>query len=725
MAFCGRTVRFFLSVVLMAGLAQAETAIFWVSEPVQTGETVLVTGYFPQTAGLSIRVAGLSTSTADWQAVVSARGVEVRPVRSSVTNLMFVLPNLGDGVYGFRVDQPGQPALFGRINLPEPWWTLDEPAPVPLGQRSAATVNAAEGSTVLHIVGRCLHRDGQPTLVRLLSSDGHVAAALQPSGENRWWLSVPLPAGLNPGDYKIQIKNGSDGEGAWSSPFPIEMRPDSKRTLPVLKLSDFGAPAGGQDPEASSHLAAAVAKAQSMGGAIIFLAAGRYVLTEGLQLPPNVYLSGESAAQTALYTTDLDPAPDSWISGTHDFGVANLTLFVANHQNVISSDMSGDAARSGHVTLSNLVIRANQFRGHITPAVAGARAGELVKTAAIGANTVRLSGPDILILNCDVSGSGRSLYLRRANGAIVRGNKLHNGVLGWYNLDESQNVIVANNEISGGDLMSSGGSYSIYGPGSISRNIYTASNTYKNIPGWDREAFTSDGGGGAYLGKIAQANGADIQLPSPLNWGPRDWHNASVVILSGKGMGQWRMLEAWKSDHLTLGRPFAIAPDGTSTITIVPTHLHYIFYRNTFEDAGVAIQFYGVGIEHVVDQNHLVRAGGIALHAATYAGGIHPELYIQVLANQIDEGNTYRTGPANTIQDGQTTIQLESIAPSGAFGIIFRDNRLDPNSQLKIVGSSTATDAILLQGEPAATKSKSIVVDPRMSNAVQASSRVQ
>ena len=108
--------------------------------------------------------------------------------------------------------------------------------------------------------------------------------------------------------------------------------------------------------------------------------------------------------------------------------------------------------------------------------------------------------------------------------------------------------------------------------------------------GWDREAMTSDAGGGAYCGPVASAKLTSVTLAEEPKWGGRDWRGAGVFILDGKGMGQYRRIGRTDGRRVDLDEPWVILPDGTSTVTVTMLQRNYYFIYNEFEDAGIAIR---------------------------------------------------------------------------------------------------------------------------------------
>ncbi|MEO8660332.1 MAG: glycosyl hydrolase family 28-related protein [Bryobacteraceae bacterium] len=681
---------------LFAGFVQAESAVFWVSAPVTTGQAVLVTGYFPNPGKLSIKVAKLSAAAADWHASVS-NGAAAQPIEATETSFAFALPNQGgDGVYGFRVDQQGQQPLFERVNLPEIWWTLTDAPSGSLPAQSAVLADSAFPGASLRIIGRCLALKSQASDVLLVDSSGK-AISLKAGAQSPYSLSVKLPATLPAGAYTLKVRALEGGDSAASAGYAIQIREAPKANVNKFNVSEFGANGDGKFDN-NEAFRTALSKAGAAAPAVVNIPAGGYFLSQPLEIPKGVSLAGISSDETALYFPEADPAPEAWVHGTSNFGIMGLTIYCGNHKGVVSSDMSGKPSDSGHIRLYDVFIRASAFRGHITPQVASARMTQLLKASGVGFETVRLSGPDIVVDKCDLLGSSRSLVLDAANGAIIRKNAIHNGFIGWYNVNASDHVIFEDNAVDGADLVASGGSYSTYRGTVASQNIYTAGNSYDRFMGWDREAITSDGGGGAYFGPVAHTEGAHLTLTASPKWGTANWQGGTVAIVSGHGQGQWRLLKVASGAEVEISRPFDISPDQTSQITIVPTHLHYIFYKNRFSDAGVAIQFYGTAIEHIVAENESSRTGGFHARAIPYAGGIQPEFNVQLLGNQFLVGHSYHFGANGTYAAGPATLEAFAKAPSAIIGMVIRNNVMKDGALLRVDGAAKTMNGVVVEG---------------------------
>lgn len=289
-----------------------------------------------------------------------------------------------------------------------------------------------------------------------------------------------------------------------------------------------------------------------------------------------------------------------------------------------------------------------------------------------------------------------------AKDAWIARNALSNGRWGWYSISGGERIIFERNHVTGGDLMSTGGGVNSLGGAPASQYIYFAHNTFKNLYGWDREAMTTDGGGGDYIGLLASATFTTVAYPSPQGWKTDDLKGKVAYVLSGKGMGQYRQITANTDRTLTLERSWDVVPDSTSVMGITWMRGHYLFIGNTAIDASIALQLYGVAFDSIVAENRSVRAGGFRSYAMRYLGnynvpitqGIQPEMFVQYLNNEISEGSSYHMG-----SNSGSVVGVDASAPSAgwqwpmALGFVFRGNTLGSHARLRL---STPGDGIAL-----------------------------
>ena len=200
-----------------AALAE-ENVVYWVSAPVQPGETVMMCGFFPQPDAVEIAVERLADrdpgkpSEQPWQPLGGKMPEPVNPLQTSETALMFELPEHGaPGVYYYAVHSDATDVSFGRLNAPVPWWTLGDvvATDTPFGKWRLEDGAVYAGGR-LRILGRCLKLGEKGPTVALRSEDGRVTL-LQPEKAEPFSLAVTVPEGLAPGRYELFVHNGYGG----------------------------------------------------------------------------------------------------------------------------------------------------------------------------------------------------------------------------------------------------------------------------------------------------------------------------------------------------------------------------------------------------------------------------------------------------------------------------------------------------------------------------------
>jgi hypothetical protein len=157
-------------------------------------------------------------------------------------------------------------------------------------------------------------------------------------------------------------------------------------------------------------------------------------------------------------------------------------------------------------------------------------------------------------------------------------------------------------------------------------------------------------------------------------------------------MGQFAQVRDVQGATVEMDRPWQVAPDATSVLTIAPIQQNYLFIDNTFTDAGVALQYYGTSVNHVAAGNKSTRTGGF-LNIGKWYRHYQPSWYCQFLDNEILEGNVYRGGPNNATRSGEAVIGTRGLqrAPNTAplaLASILRGNHLHANAHLEVNGGN-------------------------------------
>lgn len=640
-----------LSVLVAMTALIAAPSIYWASDPVQPGETVLVAG-----EGFGDKPA-VSLKSAD--KTVAAEALQV-----SDTGLKCVVPaTLKPGLFTLVIKAADGTATRD-LNRPVIWWWR------------GAFGEVVGGGGELRLLGRNLAMPGEKTTVTFTGKKTQTVEAKSDG------YSVRVSSPAFEGEYKVTVNNGHGASAVVMirvKPLPVPAVP----MPPTFNVRDFGADGTGARDDTAAVQAALNKAGEASGGGTVYFPRGRYQVTATLTIPRFVTLHGEKRELVALFWPDMETPPESLIRGTNNFALEDLTIYASNHRHIIAGDL-GSKPDAGNVRLEHLRVRADAYRGHLTPEEVDARFRTSLKYSTGGGDTVQLGGENVVITDCDLYGSGRSLYLSRARHSLVANNQLYNGRWGWYCLEGSDGLIFENNLLQGADLMSTGGGIANYST-ACSRNIYFAHNDMRFCHGWDREVMTTDAGGEAYFGKVTSVDGAVMMLAEDAKWGNRDWTNAGVFILDGKGGGQWRWVKAWDERKVTLDRPWDVAPDATSTIGITMFHGRYAFVGNTFSDCG-AFQFYGTSIECDVVGNTAARNQGYRALGLWYHG-FQPSWYCQFLGNTIAEGNYYHWTSAEDSMIDIYGARREDYSGPLTRGTVVRANKLTGNSHIHISGS--------------------------------------
>lgn len=687
------------SVMLMP--AWAAPPVFWVSDTVRPDNTVLVTGARLDSIR-SVEVVRLGDG-AD-----SADGAPVQAKILSATghSLKFVVPaTIEDGVFRFALIDKDGSQTTRLLNAPTVYWVQGD-----------SGTEATPGGW-LRVLGRNIFRSEAATAT-LKGEDGAVVT-LRPRRGNLWDAAFDLPQDLAPGTYRVAISNGSGGEAATSDAGVLNViRLPEAPTLRV-NVHDLGAK-GDDKQDDSGAIQAAIDQVAAQGGGTVYLPRGNYNVTRPLVVAPQVILKGENRDLVNLVWPDFDTPPLSLISGFSDFAVEDMTLIATNHAHIISGGFAADdGGEDGrNIAIRRVTVRASAYRGHISTSAAGARLNAASKLSTGGGDTVRLAGSNLTIEDCDVLGSGRSLYLLRPRGAHVARNIFYNGRLGWYSITGASGVILEDNSIRGADLQSTGGGINTLARGwPVSENALFYHNTFERFLGWDREALTSDGGGGYFYGN-AVATGTDTlaldpNAPAAQKFRAQadlDWTGAALFVLAGDGVGSFAQITTRDGSAVKLDRPLAIAPGGQATVSIVPLQRRYLIVENQFTDASFAVQFFGTSLESIVYGNKSIRTGGFINRGMNYLRGMQPAWYNQFIGNEILVGNAGRTALVG--------MWATDTPPDGGFlnyGSIVRGNTLDGNARIDLRGSAKKASGLstaVIENNEVRNTDIGITVDP-------------
>jgi hypothetical protein len=697
-----------LVVLGLSGIATAAPSVFWASDPVRPDESVIVegAGFGSSPHVLVTRIGATEPSQdaqPDWR-----KATDVDVIQADAQSFKFTLPSrLQPGMFAVKVHGENGDAEF-LLNRPTVYWAQGD-----LG-------TSASPKGWVRVFGRAMGHGSKVFLgLRSLPSGKEKIVVGVSAGE--WEAKFSLPAEVAPGMYEMRFHSGWGGVLGWSKAGQIEVRNSEPWPNHIFDVRLFGAKGTGATDD-SAAVAEALRAAHAGGGGVVYFPRGRYQLSKTLEVPRNVTLRGESRTVVSLTWTNFNDPPRFLIKGSNHFAVEDLTLHASNYTEIIGGDLSPTKdGPPGDAHLARVTIRANRYRGHPKPEEVDAIYRSAVKADGDGGDAVQLGGANISVVDCDIYSSARPLFLWQPKGAYVAHNHLYTGRMGWYSITGADGVIIEDNEIVGADQIASGGGINNLRGSRLSQNVYFARNKLGLMHGWDREAMTSDAGGGYYYGRVTEVAPGRLQLIESVPRAaerPEAWNGAGVFILGGKGMGQYSQITRIDGDMVSIDPPWLVPPDDTSVVTITMLQRNYIIIDNEFSDAGIAVQFYGTSVNHVVAGNKSTRTAGFLTSGRWYRH-YQPSWYNQFLDNEISEGNFYRGGSDNAIFSGEATITVLGAqrAPNTAplaLGNVIRRNHLDSNAHLEILGSDAAAPGVrdvVIEGNAIGKASLGIRVD--------------
>jgi hypothetical protein len=704
----------------------AEPAVFWFNDPVDPDQAVLVTG-----AELDDVTAVTIGRIPDRDAGDGEATTQSIPVlQTNPRSLKFIIPREFErGIYQFTLASP-QGRVSGRINLPTVYWA-----------QGSLGADVTPGGWIQVFGRNIIRRKDHARLVLMPDSGagGSPISAILDNGDI-WRGKFSIPHDVRPGPYRLRLSNGDGGESEWIDAGPIEVKAPEAAADRIFDVRAYGANGDGR-ANSTRGIAATIAAAEKAGGGTVYFPRGRYVILETLVIPPNIAIKGERTDLVNLVWPDFSDPPDALIKGTTRFSIEDVTIYASNHRHVVAGGfLDGDkpALGASDIAIRRVRIRASAFRGPLDLEATFRRMTEINKTfPSSGPDTIRLSGDRLELTDCDVVGSGRSLFLFNASNAVVSRNILINGRYGWYSITGSRRIIFEDNHVSAGDLQGNGGGINTLSNSvSSSENIFVGHNTFKGIYGLDREALTTDGPGGYYFGTAETVAPQRLSIHETADHFPvsPDWVGAAVMVVDGLGAGQSARVAslertpASSQTWLDLDRPLQTGLDSTSVITVAQARQNFLIIDNQFEDCGVAAQSYGTGLNHVLAGNTSNRTGGFFAIGLFYLH-FQPSWQIQLLNNRIIEGNIYRAGPSRTVLSEESAIGVHAYrsenrpgAPPLARAIIVRGNRLEQDAHIEIKGSSSVAPGVrdvVIEGNVIGASRIGLLIDHGVASALE------
>lgn len=117
-------------------------------------------------------------------------------------------------------------------------------------------------------------------------------------------------------------------------------------------------------------------------------------------------------------------------------------------------------------------------------------------------------------------------------------------------------------------------------------------------------------GTNAWVGYISGVGPASLTANPTHSWVPGEFIGSAVLIFTGKGAGQYRVVTANTENEIALDRPWDVVPERGEAIGIWAMVRHFIFYKCEGFDTSDFGQLYGSGYDYVMDSCHIERSQG-------------------------------------------------------------------------------------------------------------------
>jgi len=667
-----------LSGLMLVCAAEAAPVIIWASDPVRSGETVVVRGdAFGRKAKVQVSVSGQG----DWKPAEILQQTE--------RTLKFVLPKeLPAGVVCFRIQVDGAFSDLQKLNAPKVWWIQGD------------QVESATPGGWIRLFGLNLgFKKGAKLILR---NDG-ISVPLRLIAVDEFNFRAEVPDTVSVGEYRVEFESGGGITGENVMAGKVEIVTSPKQPNKVYNVTDFGAKPGQPDAiqyytgmkaldqvDSTESIQKALNAAGKSGGGVVYFPRGIYVLSKGVEVPAGVILRGAGRGQTALSWVDdqlprekedlvklmwgsllFKPIPDPQnaahpylIRGPGHFGVEDLAIYAVNHRAGILSDFPDTAPGAGHVKIHRVLMRLNRFINvqrtgrHYADAEEAflRRWKDEPKGGANCQGAIHLSGPNLEVVDCDIYSSMSAMIFNGASGVIAR-NRIAGTGRSWTVMGrKTRKLIFEENLCLDGGIcllnvhVTASHEGNLGDASNFSRELYCARNSIEDCYVLDRDGgFVSDFHSplGIYTGWAKHSEGTKTILASSIKGEDLSgkWAGAMVSVLDGKGAGQVRWMKTLAGDEVVVDEPWQVPLDGSSFVSVSKTLYRGLFVHNLVADAGNTVSLWGGGVEMVVAGNRSERGGALnqitLCHGDQFIPGMRAQFFDNVITEGINLGASY------------------------------------------------------------------------------------
>ena len=438
---------------------------------------------------------------------------------------------------------------------------------------------------------------------------------------------VRIPSSVKPGDYQLFVHNGTGGNWGWSNPISFTVKPKEAQTK-LIFAKKFGVKANGISDDTEA-LKKALRYACRTGGTVV-LEPGNHVIHETIELPIGVSIKGSSCGATIFnvnpniqlkgglpkeavfekYANDWQESlqtytPMFWLRSKSGLSDLSINYGEGTGMGILIAKCNG-IADDVFVKRVNILAneRADGWYSSYSIVLAGASSGLQISDCDMRG----WGGISIISNNHWHSYIGRNkivvfptgkvnaLFTMGLNESIVECNEVYYGLRNYAShngLSYGKN----NNPIPSFDTEESTTHLAMIG------NVYINSLARRHNDG----ELMIEAGVSQFCGKVISASDTSVSFQG--NPFPGKLKNSYVVILDGKGVGQYKKVSENSLNTLFFKDIWSIVPDTTTKIVFGGSNVENLWIDNTITNNASWVGFWGNCIGNVID-GQIMRDGG-------------------------------------------------------------------------------------------------------------------
>jgi hypothetical protein len=637
------------------GTAVPSSSAAFIAQMTPTGgqdESLAIAGY--QLSSFNGSDAGKDTAfTAFAQTSPSnARTAKLKILRLDGDTASVTLDS-GQPSWGMYLVWPENSSGYGypvAINKTQVWWVGPE----------AAT----RGETV-SLYGRNLSHDNGTSKAWIY---------IQPANRTGRWATVKavnpykvdftVPSDLPNGTYRLWAHNGHGGNYGWSAPAILTVNDGMRRSGVVINAKQHGVKGDGVTDDAPAIKS--LVKTYSGSGATLRFPAGTYMLGSQVGDFSKLSIVGDGMKATTLRAmTGFQPGGMLIAGGAFaDLEIKDLTID-SNGQNLARLVFVRDSRDVRFTNVRFLGPGVSTFDMH------AARRISVKNSQVIGTDSFLGTGSQLFFDRVDFYGTAdANTFLYSWGGKEI---SLTNSTAQDFN----------NQDTKSGAGWAQGRFYTGTALWGTQSNIYIGNNKTFQLgvrPGFGNqntgEQFMWEGCNTTFIGSPTSVTPTTLTIKN-LTYADKELR---VVVVKGKGLGQWRRIAAYDAatKTITVDRPWNVTPDTSSTIALALTVENVVVYKNNldFKPRGMifsnyiassGVQFFEGALGTIVDSNIFQRPR-MAISLWNYGDTAVKPLFFNLIT-----GNVVKTASQGVYLD----VKKSPLGITNTIGQVIRNNSFD------------------------------------------------